>query len=429
MDKEMHLDIYQDRSILYENGYKQEFIEGPQDETTQKNMEKIKAALDKGFLECLITNVHSYDFSSLDKNTKSLIDSVVAKVTSEVGRALVGLTFLQLTIKSIVPEQCIRLHKGSIRSGAFSWKRGISMRTLDKQYNTPFLRRHGLVNLNADGLMMTRSLAENYPYSRLYKAEMRGPFHEWISIVDHLEDGTMNPTQGLHYLLSVLINRSERIFKLGELACQIASNIKAIPYHACYAMLTKFFTDTRYSARAFEVVIHAFMQACMEMNFTELELSPMSQMRSANKKHGNIGDIELKEGRHIIEAWDAKFGKPYLYEEIGELCEKLETYPGVETAGFIVDKEANKSADILEKLEDAKAMTGTDIRIFNFSEWTEFKLKNVDGQNRDEFGRRWLTATIESFARKRINLAPIDEPCDGWLTDLINILRPYKINE
>lgn len=40
MDKEMHLDIYQDRSILYENGYKQEFIEGPQDETTQKNMEK-----------------------------------------------------------------------------------------------------------------------------------------------------------------------------------------------------------------------------------------------------------------------------------------------------------------------------------------------------------------------------------------------------
>ena len=38
---------------------------------------------------------------------------------------------------------------------------------------------------------MTRSLAENYPYSKLYKAEMKGPFDEWISIVDALEDKSM----------------------------------------------------------------------------------------------------------------------------------------------------------------------------------------------------------------------------------------------
>jgi hypothetical protein len=36
-------------------------------------------------------------------------------------------------------------------------------------------------------------------------------------------------------------------------------------------------------------------------------LKPLSQMRSANKKHGNIGDIEILEARQIIESWDAKY--------------------------------------------------------------------------------------------------------------------------
>ena len=424
---EMHLDIYPNRSILYAHGEKQVFLEGPQDASTQKNVAKIKTALDGGFLERLIANVHTYDFSSLDRETRFLIDSIVAKVTSEVGRALVGLTFLQLTIKSIVPEQCIRLHKGGTRSGAFSWQKGISMRTIDKLYNTPFLRKHGLVNLNADGLMMTRSLAENYPYTELYKAEMRGPFHEWISIVDNLENGKINPVQGLNYLLSVLINRSERFKRLGDAACKAANSIKNLSYGSCFSMLEHFFENTRYSARAFEVVIHSFMQAYVEMGFTELDLAPMTQMRSANKKHGNIGDIELKEGRNIIEAWDAKFGKPYLYEEIGELREKLETCPGVEIAGFIVNKGADRPADILARLEDARLLTGTEIKLFNFDEWTEFKLQNISMEERNKFGKRWLMATTESFAKRRTKLAPIDEPCDEWLADLANLLRlqPY----
>ena len=42
------------------------------------------------------------------------------------------------------------------------------------------------------------------------------------------------------------------------------------------------------------------------LTFPNCSLKPLSQMRSANKKHGNIGDIELLEDRQIVEAWDAK---------------------------------------------------------------------------------------------------------------------------
>lgn len=34
---------------------------------------------------------------------------------------------------------------------------------------------------------MTRSLAENYPYSPVYKANIRGARLEWLSIVEAIE--------------------------------------------------------------------------------------------------------------------------------------------------------------------------------------------------------------------------------------------------
>ena len=81
------------------------------------------------------------------------MDKLIESVTSEVGRALVGLTILQLCIKSIEPEQNIRLHKGSTNTREFSWRDEISMRSLEKKYITPVLREYELLRLNADGFM------------------------------------------------------------------------------------------------------------------------------------------------------------------------------------------------------------------------------------------------------------------------------------
>ena len=63
------------------------------------------------------------------------------------------------------------------------------MRSLDKTFITPVLRSYDILRTNADGVMMTRSLAENYPYSKLYKAAIRGNRDEWLEIIDLLEMG------------------------------------------------------------------------------------------------------------------------------------------------------------------------------------------------------------------------------------------------
>ena len=422
-EREDHLDIYENRYELHQGEETEVYYEGYQSLETQRRYSRINAVLEAGFLDEKMSHLHEVDFSQLSDENQSLLRNMVNGITSEVGRALVGLAFLQLTIKSIAPDQCVRLHKGTTRQGSFSWVDGISMRTIDSSYNTPFLREHGLLNINKYGIMMTRTLAENYPYSKLYKAEMRGPFDDWIAIVDALENETMPPELGLCYLMSLLKNRSDRFKETANHACELVKNFRTARLSIVQDRLTRFFNTTDYSARAFEVVMHGLFQAMGECYLLgDAEVVPISQMRSANKKHGNVGDIELSEQSVIVEAWDAKYGKPYLRDELEELRDKLLTHPEVRVAGFVVDLAVDKRRDIVDRANELALETGTDIRLFSFAEWVEYEIGSLPNSMKNEIGYRWMRAVVESFAQKRTNIAPIDEPCDAWLEDLIRIL-------
>lgn len=323
-----------------------------------------------------------------------------------------------------MPEQSIRLHKGTTRNGSFSWVDGISMRTLDSNYNTPFLRQNGLLNVNKFGVFMTRSLAENYPYSKLYKAEMRGPFNEWIAIVDALEDNSMPAKAGLCYLMALLKNRSDAFKISSDKAISLAEKYKSKSFNEIYRILEDFYNNTGYSARAFEVVMHGLMQALQECScLGDYQVVEMSQMRSANKKHGNVGDIELKDGHVIVEAWDAKYGKPYLRDELDELNDKILRSPGVKVAGFVVDKNPDRRKEITDRMEDLTAETNVDILILSFDEWVKWQVGDKTGKELDVIGYHWLMAVVESFAQRRPEIAPIDEPCEQWIDDLIKMLN------
>ncbi len=419
---EIHLDVYKNRSELHYDGAHVVFMEGKTNDAAIKRYATLKNTLDNGFLEKLFNDNLEYDFSKVSDNTKRLLANLVDGITSETGRALVGLTFLQLTIKTIVPKQSIRLHKGSTRKGSFSWVDGVPMRVLDNTYNTPFLREKGLLNINKDGVMMTRSLAENYPYSQLFKAEMRGPFAEWINIVDALEDGSMIPEPALHFLLSILINRSNRFETLADNTCELLYKVPSFTLKSSESFLSTFFNTTHYSARAFEVVIHGLMQAMCKLGYTDLDLVPLSQMRSANKKHGNVGDIELKDGKVIVESWDAKFGKPYLYEELSELRDKLESNAGVQVAGFVVDSNLMLKPEVIERQNDFSALTNVEILLFNFNDWLKYQTEDLSPVQKNLLATEWVRAVVEKFDRRRYDVAPLDEPCENWLQDLNRLL-------
>ncbi len=146
-------------------------------------------------------------------------------------------------------------------------------------------------------------------------------------------------------------------------------------------------------------------------------------MRNANKKHGNIGDIELKTDGIISESWDAKYGKPYLREELEELREKILKSSGIQVAGFVADSVVDKRKDVLERLEEIEFETDVEIKLLTFEEWIDYQLRRKLFIDKSDLGYKWLCAVVESFAQKRRDYAPIDEPCDEWLADLIKCME------
>ncbi|UJP05122.1 MAG: hypothetical protein LZF61_09825 [Nitrosomonas sp.] len=333
-DFEKHLVVYKNRSEYVSSPEVREiFEEGAISVETKARSKLIKEKFAENFLEKIILSVQddksNVQIELIDEKTKVCLEKLVDSLTSEVGRALIGLTIMQLCIKTIDPAQNIRLHKGGNNKSSFSWREGISMRVLDKCYVTPALRKYDLLKLNADGFMMTRSLAENYPYSPLYKAQLRGARNEWLIIVESLQSGTANPLNSLKYLISLLFNKAEHFQKVSkELLVSCKRFLDENPNKSTITELIKsHIKDSDYAARLMEISMHALMQAALDTGAFGLStLKPLSQMRSANKKHGNIGDVELLEDDEIIESWDAKYGKAYLRDELDEVMEKANNH-------------------------------------------------------------------------------------------------------
>lgn len=221
-----HLKIYSDHSEYVDSsGAAKTFSEGEQSAHAARRYAKIRKSLEDGGLATMIENALTPGECEVElpADQERLIAELVHSVTSDAGRAIVGLMVLQLYVKYIEPSQSIRLHKSG--RGDFSWVDGIAMRALDKPYITPELRRFNLLKLNADGFMMTRSLAENYPYTSLYKAAMKGGKGQWLSIIDLAESGALDAGKALTRLIQLLSNRSKAFM---DSACAAIESIKSI---------------------------------------------------------------------------------------------------------------------------------------------------------------------------------------------------------
>ncbi len=440
MMSEIHLRVFKNRSeLVRSDGTTQVFLEGSMNEAAKARYQKIANELSNSYLEkqIMICYEHPADlvFSQLKENHINILTRLVNSVTSEVGRAIVGLTILQLSVKSIEPMQSIRLHKGSSSVTAFSWCDGISMRSLDKQYITPILRKYDLLRLNADGFMMTRSLAENYPYSPVYKANIKGARQEWLNLVEYIEVNEIDPKLALHYILSQLLNRANVFKILSEqtiLSLQTFLELTKSCLNREYAtqLITTHINESNYAARIMEIAMHSLMQTMQEyMIFLPGELQSLSQMRSANKKHGNIGDIEILENGQIVEVWDAKYGKSYLRDELEELNDKLGSHPSVLLAGFVTSVEPERREELIPRCQEIADFFGITIEIVTFREWIQQQFQRAiksELVNEQQLAQKWLIAYTESLAQKRRDIAPIDEPCQQWLTTLKLLLETYK---
>lgn len=424
--------VFEDRvEFIREDGGHEVYREGKQTEAARERYNYIKSELDDGYLEDRINRITNSELDvSVDVSQEHLdnIDAIVDAITSEKGRALSGLLCGQLTIKSIAPEQSVRLHKGSNSSAHFSWKEGLSMRTIDSNYIAPTLRDHDLLRVNRDGVMMTRSLAENYPYSRFYKANIRGAQEEWAEILSAVEsENGPDPEELLDYLLLSFYNRGERAQEAYESVLSLVDEVteRGLTQRDATRIISEHVSRSDHAARIFEVALHSLFQVKEDNSGLPLgyELKPLTQMRSANKKHGNIGDLEVvaqdAEGRRRIrEAWDAKYGLRDLATEIKEVGDKLSNHPETEIVGLITSEPVTASYD--EIIEGIESKHGVDFRLTDFESFVRAQFEGSEGHLSPE---DWITAYAESLCQQRRDRAPIDEPTREWVKSLGELLQ------
>jgi len=282
--------------LVHEDGSVEVFAEGKQAPSALQRYKHIKENLSSGWFENLVVEV-SRDpalLSPLSENDTEFINNLVNAFNSEYGRAVVGLFVVQLVVKSLAQDQSIRLHKGG--SSQFSWIEGISMRSIDSQFITPVLRKYNLLSVNADGVFMTRTLAENYPYTRFYKASIRGVRDTWLELVDRVESRQLEPFSALKYVLACLFNRTQEFSKSVETTLKALEQLLATPSLSPSQLppiIKQHISGSTYSARLLEIAVHSFLQVLDERGYLEGKLVPLCQMRTANKKHRNIADVEI----------------------------------------------------------------------------------------------------------------------------------------
>ncbi len=222
-----HLEVYEKYFVLTGQAGRVANIwaQGKQSKEAQARYKKLQETLNNGFFIRKIEEAQSPEVSlitetKLSTKQRKAIEEILSSVTDQAGRALVDILVLQLVIKTICPEQDIRLHKGSSNNNAFSWAEGISMRLLDGNYIVPLLRHYDLLRINKDGAYMTRSFAENYPYTLFYKAEIRGAKRQgkqrWLEVVDDLENGKLDAEAALLYVLQLLWSYSDAFNALAQ---------------------------------------------------------------------------------------------------------------------------------------------------------------------------------------------------------------------
>ena len=115
-ERERFLKVFEDRSeYIPSSGDIQKFKEGKVSPDSRTRMKHIKDSFEAGFLDKVIFNLkHGKITIPIGELEQEYIDNItvmVESVTSEVGRALVGLMVMQLSIKAISSKQNIRLHK------------------------------------------------------------------------------------------------------------------------------------------------------------------------------------------------------------------------------------------------------------------------------------------------------------------------------
>jgi sulfatase maturation enzyme AslB (radical SAM superfamily) len=185
-----------------------------------------------------------------------------------------------------------------------------------------------------------------------------------------------------------------------------------------------------YPARVFEVALHSLFQALENRGALSASLRPLAPVRGGKYRQGRVGDIELlAPDGGVLEAWDARFGRTYLRDELEEVDAKLAKHPETKLVGFVMDldriRRTTLKTEVLDRKAQIEAKHGVPIEMAAFEQWALVQLKRSK-LNPDPLAGGWLMAFAESLSLLRPEQAPLEDAADAWPSEIGAFAREWK---
>lgn len=203
--------------------------------------------------------------------------------------------------------KCIWFDK-DIRNHKAEYEGGFSARGVDTHVTVPFLQSKGLpYNVETHWLSQTLSFAGSYTPDVVLKTTPKSAGPDFIKLVNYIQNAeNVEQVMGIIYVLlaGLIIERNKGDIPLTKPKNLSIDNVmRLLHFH-----FTKSYKKN--APRLPQVAIYAIYQCLMNTvgRCSEMTLMPLERMKTANRKSGTVGDIDLHDSQdRPIEAVEIKY--------------------------------------------------------------------------------------------------------------------------
>ncbi len=287
----------------------------PPEITTSDQAQALREILDRAYeqAERIIITEKATPVAVLDAELAQALDELAS--INHAGR---GVALTLIACKAIMPCQDIRAHKEEMEGG-------FSARSFDTKVTVPFLLEKDLPrSVETHWLTQTFSFAGKLVDDLVLKTTPKKVGPLVVGVVSAIEKA--NSRQVTEAAVIAIIRRLILIRNQGRVQLTVP---KSLPIASVLSLLRNHINRryTKNAPRLPQCAIYAVYQ-CLGREVSKyqaLELQTLGRMKSADRKAGTVGDIELHCDGIPFEAVEIKLGIPINISHVREACEKVKS--------------------------------------------------------------------------------------------------------
>lgn len=316
---------------------------------------------------------------------KENIDDLIVDIGEEDSKVIIELAntkhacrgaALTLAIYKILhPEQDIRSHKAE-------YENGFSARGVDHSVTVPFLIQKGLpYNVDTHWLSQTLSYSQPYMPDVVLKTVPKKVGPDFIITVNLIQNSVS--TERVKKITILILEKMIEERNKGNIPLTKPKNLSI---DQVMEILHKQFSVNyeKNAPRLPQIAVYAIYQCLMNDvdRYREFELKPLERMKTANRKSGTVGDIDLWENGRPIEAVEIKYEVHVGVSHVSEAIQKVQT-ESVERYFILstVKPDPNEWEEVQGLIEDFLKSNGCEIIVNGVYETIKYYLRLLKSTN------------------------------------------------